>query len=150
MTPEDPSLGLLIHCVRLGLIRHLEQALENDGCGLNFTQFRTIKVLSEAESITPSELARALDHDAGALTRLLDRLQEKGYVRRKPRDDDRRVVDVSLTEAGRALWNSIRVTADRVSALAQSNLSAAEQAQLFALLTRVRTTLEGGALREIA
>lgn len=149
-TPDDPSLGLLVHCVRLGMIRHIEQALEESGFGINFSQFRTLKLLSEAESMTPSELARMLDHDAGALTRLLDRLQDKGYVRRKPRDDDRRVVDVSLSEAGRSLWNLIRATTDRVSAVALADLSPEEQAQLFALLSRVRQTLDGGIPREIA
>ena len=149
-TPEDPSLGLLLHCVRLGLIRHLEHALEADGFGLNFTQFRALKYLSQCTSMTPSELARVLDHDAGALTRMLDRLQDKGYVRRKPRDDDRRIVDVALTEAGRTLWNAIRVTADRVGAFAVRDLEQAEREQLFALLTRVRQTLEGGSPEKIA
>jgi len=141
-TPEAPSLGLLIHFVRTGLIRHLERALVESGHDLNFSQFRVLKALSACERITLSELAREVDHDAGALTRMLDRLQEKGYVRRKPRDDDRRVVDICLTEAGRALWVSIRKSADGVSELAQSDLSAAERDQLLNLLKRVQQTLD--------
>ncbi len=149
-TTEDRSLGLLLHCVRLGLIRHLEHALDKDGFGLNFTQFRILKILSQHASITPSELARALDHDGGALTRMLDRLQEKGYVRRKPRDDDRRIVDVGLTEAGRMLWIAIRATADHVSAFAVQDLDEPERELLFALLIRVRATLESSSPGKIA
>lgn len=141
-TPEDPSLGLLIHIVRNGLIRHLERALIDSGLDLNFSQFRVLKALSACEKTTSSELARQVDHDAGALTRMLDRLQEKGYVRRKPRDDDRRVVDICLTDAGRMLWTTIRKCADEVSALALSNLNTAERDQLLNLLKRVQATLD--------
>ncbi|MGC3965730.1 MAG: MarR family transcriptional regulator [Rhodocyclaceae bacterium] len=69
-----------MHYVRMGLIRHLERDLGATGCELNFSQFRVLKTLARDESLTASELARRVEHDAGALTRMLDRLQDKGYV----------------------------------------------------------------------
>jgi DNA-binding MarR family transcriptional regulator len=147
---EDSSFGVLIHHVRIGLIRHLEQTLIADGIELNFSQFRVLKALSRCSKTTPSELARSVGHDAGALTRMLDRLQDKGYVKRNPRDEDRRVVDICLTEAGRALWSEIRKSAERVNEFALSTLESAERQQLIAVLTRVRATLEHGSPERLA
>ena len=48
-----------------------------------------------------AELARECEIDAGAMTRLLDRLEAKQLIRRMRSSDDRRVVNLELTEAGR-------------------------------------------------
>ncbi|MFT4172536.1 MAG: MarR family transcriptional regulator [Rhodocyclaceae bacterium] len=133
---------MLMHSVRMGLIRHLERELAACGLGLNFSQFRVLKMLGAHEWMTQSELARSVEHDAGALTRMLDRLQEKGYVLRRPHAEDRRAVEVSLTEAGRALWSSMRAISLRINAYAVSDLSSQEQASLTDLLQRVRATVE--------
>ena len=50
---------------------------------------------------TASELCQIMWHDTGALTRLLDQLEERGYVERQRSTADRRVVQLQLTAAGR-------------------------------------------------
>ena len=50
---------------------------------------------------TVAELARGCDLDAGSMTRLLDRLEAKQLVIRTRSVDDRRVVNLELTDAGR-------------------------------------------------
>jgi len=138
----DESFGGLLHLVRVGLIRHLELAFAEAGFELNFSQFRVLKTLSIRGPIISSELARCVDHDAGAMTRLLDRLVDKGYVTRRPREDDRRATDIDLSEAGRVLWTSIARIVEQVNARALRDLDAEEQAQIFALLRRVRASLD--------
>ena len=71
---DEDNFGLLLHFVRQGLIRHLEQALAAQDLGLSFTQYRVLKMLTNVPHLGASELARRLEHDAGALTRLLDTL----------------------------------------------------------------------------
>lgn len=51
---------------------------------------------------TVAELARWLQSDAGATTRLLDRLEKKGLCKRVRSTEDRRVVEVELTPDGEA------------------------------------------------
>ncbi len=46
-------------------------------------------------------LARDLAYDKGAMTRLIDVLEARGLVERARSEDDRRVVNLSLTDAGR-------------------------------------------------
>ena len=49
---------------------------------------------------TAADLAREFSMDTGAMTRLLDRLEEKGFVQRTRSTADRRVVEVALSEKG--------------------------------------------------
>jgi DNA-binding MarR family transcriptional regulator len=52
---------------------------------------------------TPAELCRSLSLDSGSMTRMLDRLEQKGLLMRTRSDADRRQVRLVLTEAGQAL-----------------------------------------------
>jgi len=51
---------------------------------------------------TVADLARELEMDAGAMTRLLDRLEKKGLCKRVRSSEDRRVVNIELTPEGAA------------------------------------------------
>ena len=139
---DENSFGMLLHFVRQGMIRHLEHALADHDLGLNFTQFRVLKMLASVPHISASELARRLEHDAGALTRLLDKMQERGFLHRHSCPEDRRSVEISLTDAGRALSRPLRAISDQLTAVALSDLSDSEKTTLMTLLRRVRATLE--------
>ena len=139
---DDNNFGLLLHFLRQGLIKHLEHALADQDLGLNFTQYRVLKMLSNAPHISASELARRLEHDAGALTRLLDKMQERGFLRRHACAEDRRTVEISLADRGRALSRPLRAISEQLTAFALSDLADDEKTTLMALLRRVRTTLD--------
>ena len=55
----------------------------------------------------PSELSDATGETRGNMTRICDELVDKGFVRRVPNVEDRRRVDLSLTDAGMGLLNTI-------------------------------------------
>ena len=139
---NDNNFGLLLHFLRQGMIKYLEHALADQDLGLNFTQYRVLTMLSNVPHISASELARRLEHDAGALTRLLDKMQERGFLRRHACAEDRRSVEISLTDAGRALSRPLRSISEQLTAYALSDLSDDEKVLLMTLLRRVRTTLE--------
>ena len=139
---NDNNFGLLLHFLRQGMIKYLEHALADQDLGLNFTQYRVLKMLGNVPQISASELARRLEHDAGALTRLLDKMQERGFLRRHACAEDRRSVEISLTDAGRALSRPLRSISEQLTAYALSDLSDDEKVLLMTLLRRVRTTLE--------
>ena len=139
---EQETFGLLLLSVRLSLIRRGERLLASGGHGINFTQFRVMRMLSQAQHMSATELARSVEHDGGALTRLLDRLQEKGYVARRPNASDRRGIEVFMTDAGRAVWDSMQACVQQVNAEVLEALDDDEQSQLFALLHRIRDHLD--------
>jgi DNA-binding MarR family transcriptional regulator len=138
----DENFGLLVHYIKLGLTRHLERDLAESHLGVNFTQYRVLMRLNLMGVMTSSELAREIEHDAGALTRVLDRMVEQGYVLRTPNEHDRRSTELSLTESGKALVVTMRKIGDTLVSSALSDLSPEEQLLLRSLLKRVRATLD--------
>ena len=69
--------------------------------GLTDAQWKPLWALGTGRATTVNELARVMDVDASAVTRLLDRLEAKGLVERVRSAEDRRVVQLRLTPSGR-------------------------------------------------
>ena len=92
------SIGYLLKLAH-SLI-HDNAAAAFEGHELSFMQWLVLVKLREGTS-TASELCRVMSHDTGALTRLLDQLEERGYVGRMRSEADRRVIELELTAAGR-------------------------------------------------
>lgn len=110
------SIGYLLKLSH-SLIHDL-QARSFAGHDLSFIQWLMLIKLRENANLTASDLCRQMNYDNGALTRLLDQLEERGYIARQRSEEDRRVVNLELTAAGRR-------KAQEMLPLAISNLNAA-------------------------
>lgn len=75
--------------------------------GLTYTQYLTMLVLWETESMNARELGERLYLDSGTLTPLLKRLEEKGYISRRRSSEDERQLVVTLTEQGKELKQTV-------------------------------------------
>jgi DNA-binding MarR family transcriptional regulator len=138
--PADPphdSLGVLIGLVRTEMVRAIEASLAKRGLDLSFTQFLILKRLQAIGPRSASELARAVELDAGAMTRQLDQLEGKGFLRRVPHEQDRRALRIELTEAGAVLCREILACNEVVMEVAQQALDEDERARLMDYLERV-------------
>ena len=71
--------------------------------GLTYTQYLVFLVLWEKDGITVSEICERLKLDSGTVSPLLKKLQQAGYIRKVRSEADDRVVEITLTEEGRAL-----------------------------------------------
>lgn len=112
------SIGWLLLVLQRSIRQQAEVRLA--GSGLTHTQWVPLLMLRLGGTCSVAKLMRELDSDAGALSRLLDRLETKGLCQRERSTEDRRVVMVSLTDEG---W--------RVSAQLPSMLSDIFNAHLF-------------------
>jgi DNA-binding MarR family transcriptional regulator len=75
--------------------------------GVNRTDGRCLDVIDQRPGLTAGELATAVGLSPGAVTTALDRLEQRGFVRRTRDPEDRRRVMVELTEeANRAAWDA--------------------------------------------
>jgi len=83
------------------LKNYLQNELRMSGITLSIGQMGILFLLKIRDNQTMSELSSALDTDNGAMTRLVDRLEKSGYVKRIPNPDDRRQYRVSITSEGR-------------------------------------------------
>lgn len=71
--------------------------------GVTYPQYLVLLVLWEADDISVSALGERLYLDSGTLTPLLKRMEQAGLLNRLRAKDDERRVQVSLTDAGKAL-----------------------------------------------
>lgn len=74
-----------------------------DELDLTYTQYITMMVLWEKESMNVKELGSMLYLDSGTLTPLLKKLESKGYITRSRCKEDERNLIISITEKGDAL-----------------------------------------------
>jgi DNA-binding MarR family transcriptional regulator len=95
--PED-SVGYMMRNILTALARGVERDLVHTE--LTNAQWVPLFKIYTGRANTPAELARECQLDAGAMTRMLDRLESKGLCRRVRSEADRRVVHIELTEAG--------------------------------------------------
>lgn len=95
----DDSVGYLMRRIIALLAQGIERELEP--AGLTNAQWVPLLKLYMGRASTAAELARECELDAGSMTRLLDRLEAKQLCRRIRSSDDRRVVNLELTDAGR-------------------------------------------------
>ena len=71
--------------------------------GLTDAQWKPLLMIRNGQCHTAAEFARQACADTGAVTRLLDRVEAKGLVRRSRSQEDRRVVNLELTDEGKAV-----------------------------------------------
>ncbi len=86
---------------------------------------------------TVAELARACNLDAGAMTRMLDRLEAKGLCKRIRSETDRRVVNIVLTDTGRTVAQGIQGLLYTVLNQHLTGLSVEEFSVFKSLLQRI-------------
>jgi DNA-binding MarR family transcriptional regulator len=132
------SIGYLLKLSHA--LMHDAAASAFDGHDLNFMQWLVLLKLREGAS-TASELCQIMWHDTGALTRLLDQLEKRGYVERQRSTADRRVVQLQVTTAGRRKTTELMpLVVDRLNS-ALADFSKAEFAQLMKLLKKFIASL---------
>jgi DNA-binding MarR family transcriptional regulator len=136
---EDYDLSRSIGHRLVGLMQLMRREVEQRMTRLDLTdaQWKPLWMLHLGRAATPLELARELDIDAGATTRLLDRLAAKGLVRRERSETDRRVVLLRLTPAGRAVAVQVPHVLASVQTDFLAGLDESEGQQLFDLLDRM-------------
>lgn len=74
--------------------------------------YALLTVLTQRDSMTPSELSRICGRDRSTLTSSLKDLADRGLIERHPNPDDQRSYSVRLTEEGRGMQERLQVIAD--------------------------------------
>jgi len=101
----EESIGYLLRTTVSTLMRAAETAMRPHG--LTSVQWAPLMIISRGGNPTAASLARDLNTDTGAMTRMLDRLEAKGLLTRTRSATDRRVVELTLTDQGRELTTLI-------------------------------------------
>jgi DNA-binding MarR family transcriptional regulator len=142
----DPGTERLrvLQGVRLALLEVAERLRQNwaahaAAAGLSTAQVNALLTLRPGEAVPMRSLAARLDYDASNLSVLVDRLERRGVVERRPDPGDRRVKALALTPEGVRLrasfWRDLVEDPGPLAPLADADLQ-----ELAALLMVLRTT----------
>jgi DNA-binding MarR family transcriptional regulator len=149
-TLDIPGMDLAVEGIvdRIGglsrrLRRNLEETLVQ--FELNIGEWWTLTALHNAGPPyrrSPGFLAARTELSSGAMTNRLDRLEERGLVRRLPHPTDRRGVQVELTELGLETWRRAAAATAEHESMVAAALTAREKDQLNDLLRRLMLAFE--------
>ncbi|WPB55076.1 MarR family transcriptional regulator [Xylophilus sp. GOD-11R] len=131
----DDSVGYLMRRVVTLVSAEIERRMEP--LGLTDAQWKPLLRLFATGDSTVAALARGCHLDAGAMTRLLDRLEAKNLCRRIRSVEDRRVVNLELTDEGREAARQIPDLVAEVQAIAATGFDQEEFDQLKSYLQRL-------------
>ena len=149
------SVGALLSRVRVEMLATLDSDLAGDKrlapLELSAAQFIIIANLAGAEGPkSASDLCKGISYDAGAMTRMLDRLESKGLLRRNRSLHDRRLMHLELTDEGRAAYPRMREISMAVANRFLRGFTKTAARQLEGMLTRMLENAEGVAQRASA
>jgi DNA-binding MarR family transcriptional regulator len=149
------GLGALISRVKAEMLVALDRELAADkrlaGLDMSAAQWIIIANLAGPEGPkSAADLCKGISYDAGAMTRMLDRLESKGLIRRTRSAEDRRLMNLELTEEGRAAYPRMREISMAVSNRFLRGFSKAEARALEGFLSRMLENAQGAPARESA
>lgn len=134
------SIGYLIKRGQSMMMDVLEQLFVERG--FTFIHYVILTWVRDGIAVNPKDICLKYRHDSGALTRVIDQLEERGLLERVRRDSDRRKVDLELTDAGRKTVESlIPLVVDKLN-LALSDFSREEVTEFRRLLIKLNARLE--------
>jgi DNA-binding MarR family transcriptional regulator len=134
------SIGYLMKRSQRLMQERIEGLFEQQGFTLQ--QWVVLMYLRDGLAVTISDICRDLHHDSGAMTRLVDQLEARKLIERRRSADDRRVVELSLTDAGAAVLDALVPTACDALNTALDGFTRDEVKLLQSMLRRLLGRLE--------
>src|SRR5258706_9611600 len=132
--PRD-GIGALIGRTRKTMIQKIDAELEP--LDVSAAQWIVVLLVGEKAASSATGLCELLTYDPGAMTRLIDRLESKGVLQRVRLPDDRRTIQLELTDSGKALYPKILAAMVDVSNRLLRGFSRSEVTQLEGYLRRM-------------
>jgi DNA-binding MarR family transcriptional regulator/GNAT superfamily N-acetyltransferase len=106
---------------------------------------RVLYEIAQGERLTATDIARALDLDAGYLSRLLRNFEKRGLVERKVSDKDARQSYLALTPRGRRVFAPLEKRSQQQAGSMLGKLKNGEQSQLVSAMNSIQSLLNGHA-----
>ncbi len=126
------------------LIARQRKAVAQQGCfrAISSTQLHVLFLLESRGSMPMGRLAELLDVSLPNATGIIERMVERDLVHRTRLDDDRRIVEVAVSEAGRQTVEEIDLIRRGQIAAVICRLTAAQQERALRTFTELRKAAE--------
>lgn len=140
---DQQDLTRTIHEISLMISRIFNRRVKD--VGLTRVQWQALYLLYSRDGLTQTELADSLAMAKPPLGKVVDRLEEEGWVERRDDPTDRRANRVFLTEKVAPLIPELELLVDEIGAIAMNEISQADRITLVSLLEAVHTNLSAAA-----
>ena len=131
----DNGIGRLLSRVKMEMHEAMDQALAP--FDITTAQYVILVQLAGTDVDSAAELCKGVSYDPGAMTRMLDRLERKGLIRRARSPSDRRKTILELTAEGKAVYPKLVAVHVRVLNHFMRNFTKAQAGELESLLRQM-------------
>lgn len=131
----EHTLGFLVHTVGRLLRKRLEQMAVDTS--LSAAQWRLLFCVAREEGTTQARIAEFLEIEPISVSRMLDRMEQGGWVERRADANDRRVRSIFLTDLGWEAFVYVKSFAGSVTEEAFAGISKADQKIIMQGLERI-------------
>ena len=100
--------GVYVNILNCKLKKHLSEVFKKNGVNLTAEQYLVMDTLWNEGTLTQQAIAFIIQKDKNSVTQFIDNLEKKGLVARSVSQEDRRVNNIVVTEAGMALKDSTK------------------------------------------
>lgn len=133
------EFGKLVALVRNLLMAKLDDALKE--YDLTSSQYGVLKTIVEGKADTLATLCETMQHDKGAMSRILSRMEDKSLIIRHPCPNDGRAFKLALSEKAHTLFPQTTAIVEQLYSEALQGVSTQEREQFFSTLQRCRDNL---------
>jgi DNA-binding MarR family transcriptional regulator len=117
--------------------RFAQARLSAAGIDITIDQWLVLKTIHESADVTLQQVGVAVFKDFASITRIVQLLERKGLLRRKPHPHDGRRSELVLTSAGESVIRTVEPIAQAYRREALEEIDAEEVARLRAVLNRI-------------
>ena len=143
VSPLKSHLGYWMRVVSFHVSHAFRMKLE--ASGVTVAEWVVLREMFDSDTMAPSAVAERLAMTRGAISKLVDRLEEKSLLKRSAGTEDRRFQSISLTRQGRVLVPKLAKLADENDKQFFKHLNPADRDQLMRIL---RETVRVHGLKE--
>lgn len=139
MNKPQESFGFIIQDVSRLMRRNFNRRVQD--LGLTQAQWQILVRIAHMEGARQTQIADILEMQPISVARMIDRMEAAGWVERRPDPQDRRAVNLYLTEKAEPILEKMRERATLTRALATKDLPEEDLAALLRILQNMRENL---------
>ena len=121
--------------------KHLMEQLKDTG--LTLGQPKVLDYLKDHDGASQKEIAAGCLIEAGSLTSILNRMEEKGLIERKMLNGNRRTFHIFMTESGKKNQKLVEKNFEKIEEKALSSITESEQKIFMETLRKIYENLGG-------
>ena len=141
LTEIEKRTGFLVYRTARGMKKMLDSELNK--YSVSSSQYTVLNTLMEDDGLSLSEIGKRVSIDKPAVTGIADRMEKDGLVERRRTSQDRRVIQLFMTEKGRALAEKTEGIATQIDQKLVNVLTPAEVSQFRHMLNRIWENANG-------